>query len=141
MKEIWVINGPNLNMLGIREPLIYGHETLKDLEDKLVKNKNVKLKFLQSNHEGTLIDWLQEAYIKKIDGIIFNPAAYTHTSIAIADAVRAISPLPVIEVHLSKIDEREDYRKVSYVKKYCYKQIFGKGLAVYQEALDLLLLL
>ena len=80
-------------------------------------------------------------HIKKIDGIIFNPAAYTHTSIAIADAVRAIYPLPVIEVHLSKIDEREDYRKVSYVKKYCYKQIFGKGLAVYQEALDLLLLL
>ncbi|MBW9212172.1 MULTISPECIES: type II 3-dehydroquinate dehydratase [Terrabacteria group] len=140
MKTIWIINGPNLNMLGIREKEIYGRKSLKDLEKQLLKdNPKVQLEFFQSNHEGQIIDWLQEAYFKKVDGIVINPAGYTHSSIALADAIKAISPLPVIEVHLSKVDEREEFRKISYIKPYCLKQIQGEGFQSYQLAIDDLL--
>ena len=137
MKTIWIINGPNLNMLGIREPKIYGYKSLQDLETELrQQNPLIQLRFFQSNFEGQLIDWLQEAYFQKVDGIVFNPAAYTHTSIAIADAIQAIHPIPVVEVHLSNIDEREEFRRVSYSKEVCLKQIQGKGFKGYQEAIE-----
>lgn len=139
MKQIWIINGPNLNFLGIREPEIYGNETLHDLEDYLRKNKDIQFRFLQSNHEGQLVDWIQEAYFNKVDGIVLNPAAYTHTSIALADAIEAIRPIPVVEVHLSNIQERENFRKVSLVKAHCLAQIQGKGFQSYQEAIELLI--
>lgn len=137
MKTIWVINGPNLNMLGIREKEIYGNQSLKDLENQLLEtNPEIHLEFFQSNHEGQLIDWIQEAYLKKVDGIVFNPAGYTHTSIALGDSIKAIHPIPVIEVHLSKIEDREDFRRVSYIKHYCLDQIQGKGFHGYQLAIE-----
>jgi len=137
--KIMIINGPNLNMLGIREPGIYGHESYEYLctllNDK-AKELDVDIVIKQSNHEGDLVDWIQQAYFDKYDGIIINPAAYTHTSIALLDAIKAIQPLPVIEVHISDIDERESFRHQSYITPYCVKQIKGLGLDGYTKALE-----
>ena len=136
--KLLVINGPNLNMLGIREPDIYGKTTYQDLvamiEDHCAK-KGIEVKCLQSNHEGDLVDFIQGAYFDDTDGIVINPGAYTHTSIAILDALKAVS-IPAVEVHISDIDEREEVRKVSYISSYCSKTIIGKGLAGYIEAID-----
>ncbi len=139
--KIQVINGPNLNLLGIRERNIYGNQSYDDLvvllEDE-GKRKGIQVDVFQSNHEGELIDCIQKAYFNKMDGIIINPAAYTHTSLAIAEAIAAINPLPVVEVHLSKIEEREEFRQHSWCKKYCLAQITGKGFQGYLDAIELL---
>ena len=137
--KILVINGPNLNMLGIREPAHYGRETYADLCDKIRKHcteKNINVEIYQSNHEGNLVDEIQKAYGNK-DGIVINPGAYTHTSIAILDAVKAVS-IPTVEVHISKVEEREDFRQVSYVRLACVKTITGHGTDSYLEAIDFL---
>ena len=137
--NILVINGPNLNMLGIREPDIYGKATYADLcaliraeADKL----DVAVEFFQSNHEGDLVDAIQGAY-GKADGIIINPAAYTHTSVALLDAVKAVG-IPTVEVHISDPDTREDFRKISYIRAACVKNIRGHGFDGYLEALRFL---
>ncbi len=137
--KILVINGPNLNMLGIREPDIYGKSTYNDLLE-MIKNRadelEVEAEFFQSNHEGDIVDKIQSAY-KDADGIIINPGAYTHTSIAILDALKAVA-IPVVEVHISDIDEREEFRKLSYVSLVAKKTICGKGFDGYIEALEAL---
>lgn len=133
-----VLNGPNINMLGLREPAIYGRKTYQDLlsmVEEHAKEIGVEVLFYQSNHEGSLVDRIQQAYEENIDGIIFNPAAYTHTSIALLDALKAVG-IPTVEVHISKVEEREDFRQVSYVRKTCIKTITGHGLKGYVEALD-----
>ena len=137
--KILVINGPNLNMLGIREPEIYGKGTLRDLEKMILdkaKELGVEVEFFQSNHEGALVDKIQEAY-QKIDGIVINPAAYTHTSVALLDAVKSVG-IPTVEVHISDPDTREEFRKVSYIRKACVATVKGKGFAGYLEAMDIL---
>lgn len=137
--KILVINGPNLNMLGIREPDHYGRETYTDLCEKIQKhcdNQNVEVKIYQSNHEGDLVDEIQTAY-ESFDGIVINPGAYTHTSIAILDAVKSVN-IPTVEVHISKVEEREDFRQVSYVRLACVKTITGHGTQGYLEAIDYL---
>lgn len=137
--NILVINGPNLNMLGIREPDIYGSRTYAQLVEML-RNKahelGVELEVFQSNHEGEMVDIIQNAYGKK-DGIILNPAAYTHTSVALLHAVKAVG-IPTVEVHISNPDERDEFRKTSYIRKACVKTICGKGFEGYLEALDYL---
>ena len=135
MKKILIINGPNLNLLGKREPEIYGHLTLKDIEEKckeFSKNINCELDFRQSNHEGVIIDWLHDS--KEFDGIIINAGAYTHTSIAIHDAIKSIGK-KVIEVHLSNIHAREEFRKKSFISSVAIGQISGFGLKSYLMAL------
>lgn len=138
--KLFIINGPNLNMLGIREPEIYGKLTLQDIESKIklycAKN-HIDVEFYQSNHEGEIVDIIQSAY-KKADGIIINPAAYTHTSVAILDALKAVD-VDTVEVHLSDVDEREDFRKLSYVSLFAKKVIKGKGADGYIEAIDFFL--
>ena len=136
-----VVNGPNLNFLGVREKGVYGSETYKDLVEyikdvsgKLTENIEIK----QSNSEGEIIDFLQKAYYDKVDGIIINPGAYTHYSYAIYDALKAVS-IPAVEVHLSDIHDREDFRKVSVTAPACVKQIYGKGKEGYIEGLLYLL--
>lgn len=140
MKQcIWVINGPNLNMLGVREPDVYGRETYQDLCDRIdsyAREKNITVEVFQSNHEGALVDKIQQAI--GIDGIVVNPAAYTHTSIAILDALKAVG-VPAVEVHISDVEKRESYRQTSYVREYCEKTISGHGLNGYLEAIDYLL--
>ena len=141
MKKLYyIINGPNLNMLGGREPDIYGKENYNSLV-KSVKEKakelGVRVKTYQSNHEGDLVDKIQEAYRKGADGIVINPGAYTHTSIAILDAVKSVK-LPTVEVHISKVEEREDFRQVSYIRLAAVKTITGHGLKGYCEALEFL---
>ena len=139
--KILVINGPNLNMLGIREPDHYGRETYNDLCKKIesyCKEKNVEPELYQSNHEGDLVDRIQKAYFDKVDGIVINPGAYTHTSIALLDAVKSVS-IPTVEVHISKVEEREDFRQVSYIRAACVKTITGHGTDGYLEAIDFLL--
>lgn len=137
--KILVINGPNINMLGIREPDIYGRETYADLLEK-IKNyadkKGVEVDFFQSNHEGDIVDKIQQSY-NKIDGIVMNPAAYTHTSVAIPDALKAVG-IPTVEVHISDVDSREDFRQISYVRPCCTACIKGKGTDGYCEAIDVL---
>ncbi len=136
--KILVLNGPNLNMLGIREPGIYGHETYEDLISMIEEHcndKGIDVKCLQSNHEGDLVDYIQQAYFDKVDGIVINPGAYTHTSVALLDALKAVS-IPAVEVHISKVNERESFRQISYVSYYCEKTITGKGLRGYIEAID-----
>ncbi len=136
--KILVINGPNLNFLGIREPDIYGKNTYSDLcklIEKAATERNVDVTIYQSNHEGDLVDKIQWAYFHKIDGIIINPAAYTHTSVAILDALKAVN-IPAVEVHISDVDSREDFRQVSYVSKYCFARIAGKGFEGYVHAID-----
>lgn len=140
--KIMVINGPNLNLLGIREPTIYGTHSYADLEAFIQKEaalRKIAADVRQSNHEGTLIDWVQEAYFKTYDGVVINPGGYTHTSVALGDAVHGIVPLPVVEVHLSDVLKREDYRLISYLAPYCVRQISGAGFASYAQALDELL--
>ena len=138
--NILVINGPNLNMLGIREPDIYGRETYKSLVEKIenyAKEKDVFVSCYQSNHEGDLVDNIQFAY-GIFDGIVINPGAYTHTSIAILDAVKAVG-LPTVEVHISDVSAREDFRQISYIRQACFKTISGKGTDGYLEAIDALI--
>ena len=137
--KILVINGPNLNMLGVREPDHYGRETYGDLVKKITdhcQKKGIAVEVYQSNHEGDLVDKIQSAY-GTADGIVINPGAYTHTSIAILDAVKAVS-LPTVEVHISKVEEREEFRQVSYVRLACVKTITGHGTDGYLEAIDFL---
>ncbi len=137
--KILVINGPNINMLGIREPEHYGKETYADLVAKIEKycaSKNTDVKIFQSNHEGDLVDEIQKAY-ENADGIVINPGAYTHTSIAILDAVKSVS-IPTVEVHISKVEEREDFRQISFVRLACVKTITGHGTDGYLEAIDYL---
>ena len=136
--KLYVLNGPNLNMLGVREPDQYGSDTYQTLIDQIKAHcakLNVEVVCRQSNHEGDLVDWIQEAYFEGADGIVINPGAYTHTSIAILDAVKA-TRLPTVEVHISKVEEREDFRQISYIRSACIKTITGKGLAGYTEAID-----
>jgi len=137
--KILVINGPNLNMLGIREPDHYGRETYADLVAKIERHcaaKGVAVELFQSNHEGALVDKIQEAY-QNADGIVINPGAYTHTSIAILDAVKAVG-IPTVEVHISKVEEREDFRQISYIRLACVKTITGHGTDGYLEAINFL---
>ena len=138
--NILVINGPNLNMLGIREPEMYGRETYADLLEKIrrhAEETGTEVTFFQSNHEGDLVDAIQEAYGVQ-DGIVLNPGAYTHTSIALLDALKAVA-LPTVEVHISDPDTREAFRHVSYVRSACVKTISGHGLNGYLEAIDFLI--
>ena len=135
MKKILVINGPNLNMLGIREPEIYGHRTYTDLVDYITESVcalGAEATVVLSNYEGEIVPAIQSAY-GKYDGIIINPAAYTHTSIAILDAVKAVG-LPTVEVHLSDVNSREEFRRVSYVRAACVKTVSGLGFDGYAEA-------
>ncbi len=137
--KILVINGPNLNMLGIREPGIYGSNTFADLLallEQTGKEENLEIQQYQSNHEGDLVDKIQWAY-GRIDGIVINPAAYTHTSVAILDALKAVS-IPAVEVHISDVDSREAFRKISYAGLACEKTIKGHGFAGYREAMEYL---
>ena len=138
--KILVLNGPNLNMLGVREPDIYGKNTYNDLcnliSDYAAKN-GVDVKIFQSNHEGALVDEIQAAY-QKFDGIVINPAAYTHTSIAILDAIKSVG-IPTVEVHISAVETREDFRQISYVREACIKTITGLGFDGYLRAIDALI--
>jgi 3-dehydroquinate dehydratase-2 len=139
--KIYIINGPNLNMLGIREPETYGtlgYDALLDLIEEHCKKRGVEPVFYQSNHEGDLVDKIQEAYFEKADAIVINPGAYTHTSIALLDAVKAVG-LPTVEVHISKVEEREEYRQISYIRQACVKTVSGLGPQGYLEAIDFLL--
>ena len=134
--KILVINGPNLNMLGIREPGIYGKNTFQDLLDLLeetARKEGITVHQYQSNHEGCLVDKIQEAY-GVYDGIVINPAAYTHTSVAIQDALKAVS-IPAVEVHISDVDSREAFRQVSYAGLACVKTIKGQGFDGYRQAI------
>lgn len=134
--RILVLNGPNINMLGIREPGIYGKNTFSDLLELLNRTaaeEHIELEQYQSNHEGCLVDKIQEAY-GKFDGIVINPAAYTHTSVAILDALKAVA-IPAVEVHISDVDAREPFRQISYAGLACCKTIKGHGLEGYREAI------
>lgn len=134
--KILVLNGPNLNMLGIREPEIYGRLTYRDLEeyvDNVCRENDIEYEMFQTNREGELVDKIQQAY-GVFDGIVINPAAYTHTSIAILDAVKAVG-IPTVEVHLSKVSEREDFRQISYIRLAAAATITGKGFEGYGEAI------
>ena len=135
--DILVINGPNINMLGIREPDIYGKDTYSSLVKKIetyCKEKNVYVECFQSNHEGDIVDVIQFAH-GLYDGIVINPGAYTHTSVAILDALKAVS-IPAVEVHISDVASREDFRQISFVRNACFKTITGKGTDGYLEAID-----
>ncbi|MDR1941559.1 MAG: type II 3-dehydroquinate dehydratase [Endomicrobium sp.] len=137
MKKILVLNGPNINMLGLREPGIYGNFTLSDIEKAilhLAKELNVEVEFFQSNHEGEIVDKIQSVK-DKVSAIIINPAAFTHTSVAIRDALAAIAPMPAIEVHISNVYAREEFRHKSYTAGVCIGQIAGFGLDGYLFAL------
>ncbi len=138
--KITVINGPNLNMLGIREPSVYGCSTYDDL-CALIKNhavsRNIEVDIFQSNHEGCIVDKIQQCY-QNTDAIVINPAAYTHTSVAILDALKAVS-IPAVEVHISDVSSREDFRQISYVRDYCIKTISGQGFDGYINAIDFIL--
>ena len=138
--KILVINGPNLNMLGIRQPEIYGRDTYDSLLDMLraeAKALGVSVSFYQSNHEGALVDAIQQAYYDQVDGIVINPGAYTHTSVALLDAVKTVM-IPTVEVHVSDPDSREEFRHVSFVRAACVETIRGHGLGGYLEAVRLL---
>ena len=138
--HILVLNGPNMNMLGIRQPEIYGKATYEDLKSMIQTEADrlgVTVSFFQSNHEGALVDAIQQAYFDHVDGIIINPAAYTHTTVALLDAVKAVG-IPTVEVHVSDPDSREDFRRVSYIRAACTATIRGHGLPGYVEALRLL---
>ena len=135
--KILVLNGPNLNMLGIREPEHYGKETYSDLENKIKAHceGTCEVEIKQTNHEGVLVEYIQNAYFEGVSGIVINPAAYTHTSIAILDAVKSVM-IPTIEVHISDVSSREDFRQVSYIRQACIKTISGKGTDGYLLAVD-----
>ncbi len=137
--KILVINGPNMNMLGIRQPEIYGTKSYEDLISVLQKKADemdIGISFIQSNHEGDLVDAIQEAY-PDTDGIIINPAGYTFTSVAILDAVKAVG-IPTVEVHMSDLKKRDDFRQISYIRQACIANCMGKGFDSYIEALELL---
>ena len=138
--NILVINGPNLNMLGVRQPEIYGKTSYQELLAMISAEADrleVQVRFFQSNHEGDLVDAIQQAYFDKVDGIVINPGAYTHTSVALLDAVKAVQ-IPTVEVHISDPDTREEFRHVSYIRAACVDTIRGHGLEGYLEALRLL---
>ena len=138
--KILVLNGPNMTMLGIRQPEIYGRATYQDLVDMIqaeADRMGVEVSFFQSNHEGALVDAIHQAYVDKVDGIVINPAAYTHTSVALLDAVKAVG-IPTVEVHVSDPDSREEFRHVSYIRSACKATVAGHGLPGYLEALHLL---
>lgn len=134
--KLLVINGPNMNLLGLREPGIYGKGTLSDLEDflrEVGEAEDIELSFFQSNHEGAIVDAIQAA-CGKMDGIVINPAAYTHTSVAILDALKAVA-LPAVEVHMSQVSEREPFRQISYAGMACIKTYMGLGFEGYRQAI------
>lgn len=138
--RLYILNGPNLNFLGIREPNHYGSTTyaaLVEMIESHCKEKGIEAVCRQSNHEGDLVDWIQEAYEQRADGIVINPGAYTHTSIALLDAVKSVM-LPTVEVHISKVEEREEFRQISYIRSACVKTITGHGIVGYLEAIDYL---
>ena len=138
--NILVLNGPNMNMLGIRQPEIYGRASYQDLCEMIraeADKLGVQVSFFQSNHEGALVDAIQQAYFDKVDGIIINPAAYTHPSVALLDAVKAVG-IPTVEVHVSDPDGREEFRHTSYIRAACMATVKGHGLPGYLEALRLL---
>lgn len=137
--KILVLNGPNLNLLGLREPEIYGVQSYAALVDYVRQSAaalGCEVEVRQSNHEGVLVDWIQEAY-GKFDAIVINPAAYTHTSVAILDALKAVA-LPAVEVHLSDVTQREDFRQISYARLACQKTYMGLGFEGYKKALEFL---
>ena len=139
-KSILVINGPNMNLLGIRQPEIYGNTDNVDLENMITaeaERLGVTVSFFQSNHEGDLVDAIQQAYFDKVDGILINPGAYTHTSIALLDAVKSVG-IPTVEVHISDPDAREEFRHVSYIRDACIGSIRGRGVQGYLAGLKLL---
>lgn len=138
--KIFVINGPNLNLLGLREPEIYGKEGYTSLCEKIknyAERLNIEVEFFQSNHEGDLVDYIQSAH-NNADGIVINPGAYTHTSIAILDAAKAVS-VPMVEVHISDVSAREDFRQTSYIRAACIATVLGEGTNGYLKAIDILL--
>ena len=135
--KILVVNGPNLNMLGLREPEIYGNKTYNDLENfvkSVCDGENIECEIYQSNHEGDIVDTIQKTYYNGVDAIVINPAAYTHTSVAILDALKAVS-LPAVEVHLSDVRSREDFRQISYAGMACIKTYMGLGFEGYRQAI------
>lgn len=137
--KLLVINGPNLNMLGLREPGIYGSDSYETLCNNIknhAEKNNIEVKIFQSNHEGDLVDEIQSAY-GCFDGIVINPAAYTHTSVAILDAVKAVN-IPTVEVHISDVSKREEFRQISYIRAACINTISGHGLNGYIEAIEFL---
>ena len=139
-KLFYIFNGPNINMLGIREPEHYGHDNYKTLVKSIkdtAKKLGVKVRIYQSNHEGDLVDMIHKAYFTGAAGIVINPGAYTHTSIALLDAVKSVN-IPTVEVHISKVEEREDFRQISYVGLAAEKRITGHGIQGYSEALEYL---
>ena len=139
--KILVINGPNLNRLGIREPEVYGSSTYEDLCEMIksyCKENNIDVEIHQSNCEGKLVSMIQQAYFDKVDGIVFNPAAYTHTSIALLDALKSVN-IPCVEVHISDVSKREDFRQVSYIRSACFKSIMGEGFNGYISAIKALI--
>ncbi len=138
--KLLVINGPNLNMLGLREPDIYGKNTYRDLVELVeahCQEKGVQVTLFQSNHEGAIVDEIQQAY-GRYDGIVINPAAYTHTSVAILDALKSVA-IPAVEVHISAVEQREAFRQVSYAGLACFATITGQGFPGYLHAIDLLI--
>ncbi len=139
--KILVLNGPNLNLLGVREPSLYGKESYEDLLSLIrahAKKKGIEVSFFQSNSEGALVDALHQAYFDKVDGIVFNPAAYTHTSIALLDALKAVG-IPTVEVHISDVSKREAFRQISYVREAAVATVMGRGFSGYCDAIDLLI--
>ena len=138
--KLYILNGPNLNFLGIREPQHYGNTTYEGLLEMIrvhAAEIGVEVECYQSNHEGDLVDKIQEAYYQKADGIVINPGAYTHTSIALLDVVKSVG-IPTVEVHISKVEEREDFRQISYIRAACQKTITGQGKQGYLMAMDFL---
>ncbi len=136
-----ILNGPNINMLGIREPDIYGKQTYDDLVRMIqsyAKEKKVDVEFYQSNHEGDLVDAIQKAYFSGIDGIVINPAAYTHTSVALADTLKGVG-IPTVEVHISDVSRREAFRQISYVRDVAVHTVMGQGFEGYLRAMDFLI--
>ena len=141
MRKILIINGPNINMLGIREPKIYGRQNYQTLISSInawANELGCEVECFQSNHEGDIVDRIQKAYSDGTYGIVINPAAYTHTSVAILDALKAVS-IPTVEVHISNVDAREEFRKTSYVRLACFATISGHGTDGYTEAVDLII--
>lgn len=139
--KILILNGPNINLLGIREPDVYGKQSYDELQCLVREHaalRNVEVTFFQSNHEGALVDAIQQAYFDHVDGIVFNPAAYTHTSIAIADAVKAVG-IPTVEVHITDVCTREPFRQVSYLRAVAVGSVIGQGMTGYLTAMDLLI--
>ncbi len=138
--KIFVLNGPNLNMLGVREPEVYGNNTYEELCSKIrfyAEEKEIEVEIYQSNHEGELVDLIQKAFYENVDGIVINPAAYTHTSVALLDAVKSVS-IPTVEVHISDVSVREAFRQQSFVRAACIATVMGKGFDGYIEAIQIL---